>query len=71
MLEIIVLELWAFFSYLAITLIIPKNGLYIVVGFPILFVGGLLIVHLFLLKAFLDNYDPIGNINFYGGDCNE
>ncbi|PFZ79903.1 hypothetical protein COL82_04540 [Bacillus toyonensis] len=51
MLEIIILELWDFsFSYLAIILGIPKNGLYIVVGFPILFVGGLLIVHLFQNK---------------------
>lgn len=51
MLEIIILALWAFsFSYLAIILEIPKNGLYIVVGFPILFVGGLLIVHLFQNK---------------------
>ncbi|MES5930248.1 hypothetical protein QCI77_30630 [Bacillus cereus group sp. MG9] len=47
----IILALWAFsFSYLAIILGIPKNGLYIVVGFPILFVGGLLIVHLFQNK---------------------
>lgn len=51
MLEIIILALWAFFfSYLAIILRIPKNGLYIVVEFPILFVGGLLIVHLFQNK---------------------
>ncbi|HDR7386368.1 hypothetical protein [Bacillus toyonensis] len=50
MLEIIILALWAFFSYLAIILGIPKNGLYIVVEFPILFVGGLLIVHLFQNK---------------------
>ncbi|PEP78599.1 hypothetical protein CN581_22575 [Bacillus toyonensis] len=45
------LALWAFsFSYLAIILGIPKNGLYIVVGFSILFVGGVLIVHLFQNK---------------------
>lgn len=51
MLEIIFLALWAFsFSYLAIILGIPKNGLYIVVGFSILFVGGILIVHLFQNK---------------------
>ncbi|MBJ8031728.1 hypothetical protein [Bacillus cereus group sp. N21] len=51
MLEIIILALWAFsFSYLAIILRIPKNGLYIVVGFPILFVGEPLIVHLFQNK---------------------
>lgn len=51
MLEIIILALWDFsFSYLAIILGIPKNGLYIVVGFLILFVGGLLIVHLFQNK---------------------
>lgn len=51
MLEIIILALWAFsFSYLVIILGIPKNGLYIVVGFPILFVGELLIVHLFQNK---------------------
>ncbi|QWH59571.1 hypothetical protein EXW39_28065 (plasmid) [Bacillus mycoides] len=51
MLEIIILALWAFsFSYLVIILRIQKNGLYIVVGFPILFVGGLLIVHLFQNK---------------------
>ncbi len=46
-LEIIILALWAFsFSYLAIILGIPKNGLYIVIGFPILFFGGILIVYL-------------------------
>ncbi|PEB90190.1 hypothetical protein COF62_14560 [Bacillus toyonensis] len=50
MLEIIILALWFFFSYLAIILGISKNGLYIVVGFPILFVGGLLIVHPFQNK---------------------
>ncbi|HDR4484056.1 TPA: hypothetical protein QCQ09_005776 [Bacillus cereus] len=51
MLEIIVLALWAFsFSYLAIILGIPKNRLYIVVGFSILFVGGILIVPLFQNK---------------------
>ncbi|AJQ60511.1 hypothetical protein DT426_18870 [Bacillus cereus] len=51
MLEIIVLALWAFsFSYLAIILGIPKNGLCIVVGFSISFVDGILIVHLFQNK---------------------
>lgn len=51
MLEIIVVALWAFsFSYLTIILGIPKNRLYIVVGFSILFVGGILIVYLFQNK---------------------
>ncbi|PGE09310.1 hypothetical protein COM64_30230 [Bacillus toyonensis] len=51
MLEIIILALWDFsFSYLAIILGIPKKRIIYIVGFPILFVGGLLIVHLFQNK---------------------
>ncbi|PEF16525.1 hypothetical protein CN433_16675 [Bacillus cereus] len=72
MLEIIVLALWAFsFSYLAIILGIPKNRLYIVVGFSILFVGGILIVYLIHVSLLVVNtsrslqkYPPV---NYSGG----